>query len=72
MNAILRLVGIDYTYFEATDGQNLTLADVSASFGVNAAFLPGYQDPYHKRGMKSGELGWHILFSFSFVFKFLV
>ena len=57
MNAILRLVGIDYTYFEAIDGQNLTLADVSASFGVNAAFLPGYQDPYHKRGMKSGELG---------------
>lgn len=52
MDLILRLLGIDYEVFEAVDGSNLAKADLD-----EIEFLEGYEDPYHKRPMKKGEIG---------------
>ncbi|KAL3090259.1 hypothetical protein niasHS_006711 [Heterodera schachtii] len=52
MREVFRLVGLDFTHFEAVDGQNLTEQELSA-----IRFLPGFEDPYYKRPMKRGEIG---------------
>lgn len=52
MSNILRLLGVDFTRFNAVDGQKLTEIEIS-----QIKFLPGYEDPYHRRPMKRGEIG---------------
>lgn len=52
MSAIFQLLGIDFTVFEAVDGRALSEEDLSS-----LKFLPGYEDPYHRRPMKWGEIG---------------
>ncbi|KAK0421217.1 hypothetical protein QR680_015119 [Steinernema hermaphroditum] len=53
MSAILNLLGIEYTYWEATDGQRLD----KDGYAKEIRILPGYEDPYHKRTLKKGEIG---------------
>ncbi|KHJ75106.1 LPS glycosyltransferase, partial [Oesophagostomum dentatum] len=50
MEQIFEILGIDATYWEATDGQELP-GDIIYEV------LPGYMDPYHKRPIKAGEIG---------------
>lgn len=52
MQATMKLLGLQFTLFEAIDGQALTEEDLK---GIRV--LPGYLDPYHKRPMKRGEIG---------------
>jgi collagen beta-1,O-galactosyltransferase len=52
MNAILRIIGVDYDVMEAIDGNALTDSDLQS-----IRFMPGYIDPYYKRPMKKGEIG---------------
>ncbi len=54
MELTLKELGIDYTYFEAVDGKTLT-DEILSQKGIK--FMPGYEDPYHKRPMKMGEIG---------------
>lgn len=54
MTEVLRLIGLDYTRFEAVDGKNLSRADTTPE---DLHFLPDYRDPYHGRAMTLGELG---------------
>uniref|UniRef100_A0A1I7ZVK3 Glycosyltransferase 25 family member n=1 Tax=Steinernema glaseri TaxID=37863 RepID=A0A1I7ZVK3_9BILA len=53
MNAILQLLGIDYTYWEATDGNQLEKDEYAEKIKI----MPGYEDPYYKRTLKKGEIG---------------
>nr|CDJ96239.1 Glycosyl transferase domain containing protein [Haemonchus contortus] len=50
MERIFEILGVDATYWEATDGQNLPT-------NYQYRILPGYMDPYHKRPIKAGEIG---------------
>ncbi|EYB85115.1 hypothetical protein Y032_0304g1923 [Ancylostoma ceylanicum] len=50
MEKIFEILGVDATYWEATDGQELP-----GDFIYE--LLPGYLDPFHKRPMKAGEIG---------------
>ncbi|KAJ1361357.1 hypothetical protein KIN20_020580 [Parelaphostrongylus tenuis] len=50
MEKIFNILGIDATHWEATDGQNLP-----AEYQYH--ILPGYIDPFHKRPIKTGEIG---------------
>ncbi|KAI6173397.1 hypothetical protein M3Y98_01077000 [Aphelenchoides besseyi] len=52
MESIMKLLGIDYVRFNATDGRTLTEKELS-----DIHVLPGYLDPYHKRPLKRGEIG---------------
>lgn len=52
MSNILRLLGVDFQRFEAVDGQKISNKEFS-----KLKFLPGYEDPYHRRPMKQGEIG---------------
>jgi len=54
MEMILKELGIEYTYFEAVDGKKLTDEEIAAK-GIT--LMPEYEDPYHKRPMKLGEIG---------------
>jgi collagen beta-1,O-galactosyltransferase len=54
MELSLRELGIDYTYIEAVDGRTLN-DEILNQKGVK--FMVGYEDPYHKRPMKMGEIG---------------
>ncbi|KAG5670382.1 hypothetical protein PVAND_000652 [Polypedilum vanderplanki] len=54
MEMTLRELGIDYTYFEAIDGKKIT-SETLVERGIK--FMPEYEDPYHKRPMKMGEVG---------------
>ncbi|PIO56887.1 LPS glycosyltransferase, partial [Teladorsagia circumcincta] len=50
MEKIFEILGVDATYWEATDGQNLPK-------DYPYQILPGYMDPFHKRPIKAGEIG---------------
>uniref|UniRef100_A0A914DW51 Glycosyltransferase 25 family member n=1 Tax=Acrobeloides nanus TaxID=290746 RepID=A0A914DW51_9BILA len=52
MELVFKLLGIDYTLFEAVDGKHLAPEELE-----EIEFMPGYQDPYYKRPMKKGEIG---------------
>lgn len=54
MEMTLKELGIDYTYFEAVDGRKLT-DEILVEKGIK--FMVEYEDPYHKRKMKMGEIG---------------
>jgi collagen beta-1,O-galactosyltransferase len=54
MEMTLRELGIDYTYREAVDGKKLSI-EILAEKGIK--LMPEYEDPYHKRPMKMGEVG---------------
>lgn len=54
MHKIFELLGVEYSVFEATDGQKLDeLPDELRSYRI----LDGYLDPITKRPMKNGEIG---------------
>jgi collagen beta-1,O-galactosyltransferase len=48
----LKILGIEFSVFEAVDGQLLEDTQMSS-----IRMLPGYLDPYHKRPIKRGEIG---------------
>ncbi|VDM71741.1 unnamed protein product, partial [Strongylus vulgaris] len=50
MEKIFEVLGVDATYWEATDGHKLPGEFIYE-------LLPGYLDPFHKRPMKAGEIG---------------
>ncbi|CAI4229084.1 unnamed protein product [Auanema sp. JU1783] len=50
MDKMFSILGVQYSLLEASDGKNL---DKSLNFKI----LPGYIDPFHKRPIKSGEVG---------------
>ncbi|VDM58102.1 unnamed protein product [Angiostrongylus costaricensis] len=50
MEKIFKVLGINATYWEATDGRNL-----SSEYPYRV--LPGYLDPFHQRPIKTGEIG---------------
>lgn len=54
MEATMKELGLDFTYFEAVDGKTLT-DDVLIEKGIT--LMPEYADPYHKRAMTMGEIG---------------
>lgn len=54
MELTLKEMGIEYTYFEAVDGKTLN-DEIISQKGIK--FMVGYEDPYHKRPMKMGEIG---------------
>ncbi|KAL7025625.1 hypothetical protein ACKWTF_013567 [Chironomus riparius] len=54
MDLTLKELGIEYTHFEAVDGKKLTDEEIAAK-GI--ILMPEYEDPYHKRPMKLGEIG---------------
>ncbi|VDM42540.1 unnamed protein product [Toxocara canis] len=51
MSEVLKLIGVDYELWRATDGKLLQ----NEEFAADVVPLPGYEDPYHKRPMKAGE-----------------
>ncbi|KHN76405.1 Glycosyltransferase 25 family member [Toxocara canis] len=53
MSEVLKLIGVDYELWRATDGKLLQ----NEEFAADVVPLPGYEDPYHKRPMKAGEIG---------------
>ncbi|KAL4002017.1 Glycosyltransferase 25 (LPS biosynthesis protein) family protein [Acanthocheilonema viteae] len=53
MMELLKLMGFEYTWWKATDGHHLD----SEPLYSEIKFLPGYEDPYYKRPMKTGEVG---------------
>ncbi|CAG9539729.1 unnamed protein product [Cercopithifilaria johnstoni] len=53
MMELLKLMGFEYTWWKATDGHRLD----SEPLYNEVKFLPGYEDPYYKRPMKTGEVG---------------
>lgn len=53
MSEILKLMGIDHKLWRATDGKLLE----NEEFAADVVLLPGYEDPYYKRPMKTGEVG---------------
>ena len=52
MERIMRLLGVDFEFWTATDGNNLDEEPLSK----NVVLLPSYEDPFHKRPMKTGEV----------------
>ncbi|KAI5640341.1 glycosyltransferase family 25 (LPS biosynthesis protein) domain-containing protein [Phthorimaea operculella] len=46
-------LGLSVQHFEAIDGRTLMLHDLPHNIHV----MPGYEDPFHKRPMKTGEIG---------------
>ncbi|WKY02060.1 hypothetical protein Q1695_015797 [Nippostrongylus brasiliensis] len=50
MEKIFEILGVDTTYWEASDGKHLPN-------DYKYELLPGYMDPFHKRPMKAGEIG---------------
>ena len=54
LDAMLRLLGIDYTWWPAIDGRTLTMDELNRR-GVR--MLDNYRDPYHRRSLKMGEIG---------------
>ncbi|XP_046977136.1 glycosyltransferase 25 family member isoform X2 [Vanessa cardui] len=47
-------LGLDVKRLPAVDGLRLNLTSLRR---LNVKFMPGYEDPYHKRPMKAGEIG---------------
>ncbi|XP_047543546.1 glycosyltransferase 25 family member [Vanessa atalanta] len=47
-------LGIEVKRLPAVDGLRLNLTTLRR---LNVKFMPGYEDPYHKRPMKAGEIG---------------
>lgn len=54
MENSFRELGIEYTYFEAVDGKQLT-DNFLLEKGIK--LMSQYEDPYHKRPMTMGEIG---------------
>ena len=52
MTRVFDILGIEHTRFDATDGQALTTAQLA-----QISTLPGYLDPFHRRPLKTGEIG---------------
>lgn len=52
MEISFKELGLDVTHFAAVDGKTLDMNNLK---GVT--LMPGYEDPYHKRPMKAGEVG---------------
>ncbi|XP_026761081.2 glycosyltransferase 25 family member [Galleria mellonella] len=54
MEMSFKELGIDAKLFKAIDGMKLDLNDLRE---YSITLMPGYEDPYHKRPMKAGEVG---------------
>ncbi|CAG4943098.1 unnamed protein product [Colias eurytheme] len=54
MEASFKELGLNVTLFKAIDGKKMSNEDV---LKYNIKLLPNYEDPYHKRPMKAGEIG---------------
>ncbi len=54
LDAMLRLLGIDYSWWPAVDGSALTIAELDR---LGVRMLDNYRDPYHQRPLKLGEIG---------------
>ncbi|KAM3968461.1 chromosome associated protein D3 [Aphomia sociella] len=54
MEMSFRELGIDAKLFKAIDGMKLDLNDLRE---YSITLMPNYEDPYHKRPMKAGEVG---------------
>ncbi|XP_075991068.1 glycosyltransferase 25 family member [Anticarsia gemmatalis] len=54
MELSFKELGMEVTLFEAVDGKNLDMDNLK-EHGIT--LMPGYEDPYHKRPMKAGEVG---------------
>jgi collagen beta-1,O-galactosyltransferase len=52
MRDMFVLLGIAFEWWEAVDGQQLGQVQLESM-----RFLPGYEDPFHRRPMKLGEIG---------------
>ncbi|XP_030035142.2 glycosyltransferase 25 family member isoform X2 [Manduca sexta] len=54
MKLSFKELGMDVKLFSAVDGRSLDINNLEKS---NIKLLPNYEDPYHKRPMKAGEVG---------------
>ncbi|CAK1588530.1 unnamed protein product [Parnassius mnemosyne] len=54
MELSMKELGMEATLFKAVDGRDLDLCNLK-EFSIT--LMPGYEDPYHKRPMKAGEVG---------------
>lgn len=54
MEMSFKELGMDVKYFEAIDGRNLDMDNLKEQA---ITLMPNYEDPYHKRPMKAGEVG---------------
>ncbi|XP_022122338.2 glycosyltransferase 25 family member [Pieris rapae] len=68
MNASFVELGIVSKWFKAIDGKSLTKEDIIKKYNIK--LLPNYEDPYHKRPMKAGEIGCFL--SHYFIWKKIV
>ncbi|XP_065200930.1 glycosyltransferase 25 family member [Planococcus citri] len=50
----MRELGIDFSFVEAVDGKTLDEAQLKE---MGVSLMKDYEDPYHKRPMKKGEIG---------------
>ncbi|KAJ2954043.1 hypothetical protein O0L34_g2256 [Tuta absoluta] len=53
MQKCFKEIGLSVKHFEAVDGMTLSLRELP----YNVKLMPGYEDPFHKRPMKLGEIG---------------
>nr|XP_013189135.1 unnamed protein product [Amyelois transitella] len=54
MELSFKELGMDVKLFQAVDGRKLDLNDLRE---YSVTLMPNYEDPYHKRPMKAGEVG---------------
>ncbi|XP_063838051.1 glycosyltransferase 25 family member [Ostrinia nubilalis] len=54
MELSFKELGMDVTLIKAVDGRTLDMNDLRKH---KIKLMPGYEDPYHKRPMKAGEIG---------------
>ncbi|KAJ8736928.1 hypothetical protein PYW07_000199 [Mythimna separata] len=54
MELSFKELGMDVKHFMAVDGRNLDMNNLK---DLSITLMPNYEDPYHKRPMKAGEVG---------------
>ncbi|CAB3226126.1 unnamed protein product [Arctia plantaginis] len=54
MEMSFKELGMDVTHFSAVDGKRLDMKNLKER---SITLMPNYEDPYHKRPMKAGEVG---------------
>ncbi|XP_041986273.1 glycosyltransferase 25 family member isoform X2 [Aricia agestis] len=67
MEMSFKEIGMEATLFNAVDGRKLDMNDLSE---YSITLMPNYEDPYHKRPMKAGEVGCFL--SHYFIWKKIV